>query len=61
METITAEQLMHTRLPSQVLFDLWLDAFLSERPAVREALEASAEQLSNACASQKDVREAHQA
>jgi hypothetical protein len=43
----------------QVLFDLWIEAFFSERPTVRTSLEASIEQVSKACVSKQGVRAAH--
>jgi hypothetical protein len=43
----------------QILFDLWIEAFFSERPTVRTSLEASIEQVSKACVSKQGVRAAH--
>ena len=45
----------------QVLFDLWIEAFFSERPTVRTALEESVELLSKACMSKHGIYEAHRA
>jgi hypothetical protein len=45
----------------QVFFDLWLEAFFTEKPAVRAALEDSVQQLSSACESKQGVHEAHMA
>ena len=43
----------------QVFFDLWLEAFFSERPDTRKSLEASCEILSLACESKQGVKDAH--
>ncbi|CAB3982955.1 Hypothetical predicted protein [Paramuricea clavata] len=43
----------------QVLFDLWIEAFFSERPAVQTSLEACIKQVSKACVLKQGVHEAH--
>ena len=42
-----------------MLFNHWIEAFLSQRPAVRTRLEASIELVSKTCVSKQAVREAH--
>ena len=45
----------------QVLFDLWIEAFFTENPAVRTALEEKVMLLSAACIAKCGVHEAHRA
>lgn len=45
----------------QVLFDLWIEAFFTENPAVRTALEEKVMLLSAACIAKSGVHEAHRA
>ena len=43
----------------QVMNDLWLEAFLKERPVVRDALKSSVIRLSKACISRERVCDLH--
>ena len=44
----------------QVLFDLWISAFLDDHPAVCDSLRSAAQELTEACQASNDVITAHQ-
>ena len=45
----------------QVLFDLWISAFLDSHPTVRDSLRSDVHELTEACRANNDVHTAHQA
>ena len=47
------------QVPLQVLFDLWLGAFLDDHPAVRDSLRSAADELTDAGRTNHEVYAAH--